>query len=228
MGIFKRLKTITKADLNGLLDKVEDPITMLNEYTREMEQEMAKAHKALSRQIFVENKQAALILETKSLIEKRTRQAKLAIEQEEETITKLAVQEKLIHENQLELYEQQYTAIKGQTETLKEKLIELKETYNQLQHKKILLASRVNVAQSLKQIQHATANFQTDTIVRGVNRAEERIMLLEAEVQAGNQFANPLVQHNTTYQNYVSEDVLNNEIEKLKNEKASNQINEDN
>lgn len=73
------MKRIAKADINGLLDGFEDPIAMLNEYSREMEQEMAKAHKALARQIFVENKQAAVILETKALVEKRRRQAKLAI-----------------------------------------------------------------------------------------------------------------------------------------------------
>ena len=153
MGIFKRIKTIAKADINGLLDGVEDPIAMLNEYSREMEQEMAKGQKALARQIFVENKQAALIQETKNLVDKRTRQAKLALDQGEETIAKLAVQEKLIHENQLSLYQQQFDAIQGQTQILKEKLVELQETYNELQHKKILLASRANVAQSIKQIQ---------------------------------------------------------------------------
>jgi phage shock protein A len=64
---------------------------MLNEYSREMEQLIAKAESALSRQIFVENKQAALILDIKSLMEKRTRQAKLALEQGDEQIAKLAV-----------------------------------------------------------------------------------------------------------------------------------------
>ena len=52
MGIFKRLKTITMAELNGLLDGIEDPIAMLNEYSREMEQEIAKGQNALARQIF--------------------------------------------------------------------------------------------------------------------------------------------------------------------------------
>ncbi|PKG21600.1 PspA/IM30 family protein, partial [Niallia nealsonii] len=54
MGIFKRIKTIAKADINSLLDSMEDPIGMLNEYSREMEQEIGKAQKALSQQIFVE------------------------------------------------------------------------------------------------------------------------------------------------------------------------------
>jgi phage shock protein A len=216
MGIFKRVKTIAKADMNGWLDKFEDPIAMVNEYSREMEQEMVKAQRALSRQYFVENKQAALILETKAIVEKRTRQAKLAIEQGEETIARLAVQEKLTHDKQLSLYEQQYEAIKDQTKILGEKLNELQQTYNELQHKITLLASRANVALSIKQIQKATGTFQTDTILRGVARAEDRILLMEAEVQVGNQLPNPLVSYESSY---VNEEELTREIEKLKSEK---------
>ena len=219
MGIFKRMKTITMAEINGLLDGIEDPIAMLNEYSREMEQEIVKGQKALARQLFVENKQAALILDTQSLVDKRTRQAKLAIERGEDSMAKLAVQEKLIHERQLNLYKEQNEAIKAQTQILIEKLNQLKETYNEMQHKKILLASRANVAQSMKQIQKATVSFQTDTIARGVARAEERILMMEAEVQAGNQFSTPLAQQDAAYLNLVNEEELNKEIEKLKNEK---------
>jgi phage shock protein A len=217
MGIFKRIKTITMAEINGVLDGIEDPIAMLNEYSREMEQEITKGQKALAGQIFVEKKQAALILETEGLVAKRVRQAKLAIERGEEDIAKLAVQEKLVQQKQLTLYKEQLEAIKGQTQILIEKLNQLKETYNELQHKKILLASRANVAQSIKQIQKATFSFQTDTIARGVARAEERILLMEAQVQAGNQFSNPTFEH----RDFVNDEELEKEIEKLKNEKEN-------
>jgi phage shock protein A len=221
MGIFKRLKTITMAEINGLLDGFEDPIAMLNEYSREMEQEIVKGQKALARQIFVEKKQAALISETKAVVDKRSRQAKLAIEQGDEAMAKLAVQEKLNHDRQLQLYEEQYESIKGQTQILIGKLDELKETYNQMQQKKILLASRANMAQSMKQIQKATVSFQTDDIARGVAHAEERILMMEAEVQAGNQFATPLAQFEAANSSFVSDEELNKEIEKLKYEKVA-------
>lgn len=220
MGIFKRIKTITMAEINGLLDGIEDPIAMLNEYSREMEQEILKGQKALSRQIFVENKQAALILETERLVEKRTRQAKLAIEQGEDSIAKIAVQEKLVHEKQLNLYKQQYEAIIAQTQILLEKLNQLRETYNQMQHKKVLLASRANVAQSMKRIQNATASFQTDNISRGVARAEEQILMMEAEVQAGQQFSTPMAQFDSAFSNLIDEEELNKELEQLKSEKV--------
>lgn len=219
MGIFKRLKTITNAQMNGLLDGMEDPIAMLNEYSREMEQELVKAQNALALQILVEKKQAALILETEGLIAKRTRQARLAVDRGEGPIAKLAVQEKLTHENQLALYQQQFETIKEQTQILFDKINELKETYNELQHKKILLASRANVAQSIKQIQKTTVSFQTDDIARGVARAEGKIILMEAQVQAGNQFPNPLAQHEAIYRNYLNDEEVEKELKKLKSEK---------
>jgi phage shock protein A len=154
-------------------------------------------------------------------VDKRTRQAQLALEQGDEAIAKLAVQEKLTQENQLQLYVDQLASIKGQTQILVEKLDQLKETYNQMQQKKILLASRANVAQSLKQIQKVTVSFNTDDIARGVARAEERILLLEAEVQAGNQFAAPLAQIDAAYNSFVSDEELAKEIEKLKFEKVA-------
>jgi phage shock protein A len=98
MGIFKRLKTIASADLNGVLDRMEDPIAMLNQYVREMEQDLAKGQDALSRQLFLKNKQQSLIWETETLIAKRAGQAKLAVERGEDSMAKLALQEKLTHE----------------------------------------------------------------------------------------------------------------------------------
>lgn len=220
MGIFRRVKTYTLAEINGLLDGIENPIAMLNEYSREMEQEIVKGQKALARQIFVENKHEALVSETKALVEKRTRQAKLALEQGEEAMAKLAIQEKLTNEKQLSLYQEQYESIQMQTKILLEKLEQLKETFYQLQQKKILLASRANVAQSIKQIQKATVSFQTDSIARGIARAEDHILMMEAEVQAGNQFSAPLAQFPIGNQNSISDEEVNSELEKLKGEKV--------
>ena len=221
MGIFKRMKTIAKADINSLLDNMEDPIGMLNEYSRELEQEMGKAQKALSRQLFVENKQSALILETKGLVEKRTRQAKLALENGEEAIAKLAVQEKINLEKQVSLYEQQLETLQQQTTILKEKLNELQVSYNELQHKKILLASRANLAKSIKQIQKVSNSYQSDNILRDVTRAEERILLMEAEVQAGSYNANPLTSYDNSSLNYVSDVEIEKELELLRDKKEA-------
>ncbi len=217
MGIFRRVKMIMKANINEILDGVEDPIAMLNEYSREMEQEMAKAQKALSRQIFVENKQGALIRETKEIVVKRARQANLALDYGEETIVRMAIEEKMIYENHLRMYEQQYQDIQEQTNILKEQLKELQDTFMSLQNRKILLASRANVAQSIKHIQSTTSSFETFNILKGISQAEDQILLMESEIQANRQFTGLSVQ-DVIYQNHVNDEEINREIEKLKNE----------
>jgi phage shock protein A len=210
MGIFKRIKDITTAEINGLLDQIEDPITMLNHYVREMEAGIAKGQQALSNQIFLEKKQLALILNTEKMIAKRTRQAKLAVDQEEEAIAKLALQEKLSLEKKVTLYKEQYETIKNQTGALCEKLNQLKKTYNELQHKRLLLLSRLNVAQSMKQMHNTSVFLRTETITKGVARAEERILMMEAEVEANSR----LLQDSQIISSYMKDAALEEEVQK--------------
>ncbi|TRZ39440.1 PspA/IM30 family protein [Niallia circulans] len=217
MGIFKRIKTITTSGINGLLDKTEDPIAMLNEYLREMEQELNKAQSAISKQLFAENKQSALIAQTKENIGQRTRQATSALQKGDEAAAKLAVGEKIYLEQQLSLYNQQLDAIKEQTVVLKDKFSELQTTLNELGQKKTVLASRANVAKNAKQIQTITVSFGGDNILKGVTRMEEKILFLEAEVQACGYTPNPLNSADKT----VSEEAIAVELNKLMGEKEA-------
>ncbi|WP_245629909.1 PspA/IM30 family protein [Domibacillus robiginosus] len=183
---------IGRARINGLLDSIENPIAMLNEYIREMEQELQKGEPVLAHQIYLEKKQNALIGETESLIARRKAQARLAVKQGEDFIAKLALQEKLIHQEQLNLYTGQLAILQYQTQTLYEQLDELKRLYHELQHKRLLLISKANTAQSIKQMQKTIVAFHSETIANGVSRAEDRIFMIEAEAQASKQFmANP-------------------------------------
>ncbi|MFB7142269.1 PspA/IM30 family protein [Gottfriedia sp. NPDC056225] len=209
MGIFKRMKSISLAKMNGALDGLEDPISMLNQYIREMEEDLLKGQEALSRQIFLENKQKALILETEGLVNKRGGQAKLAVENGEESIAKLAIQEKLVHEKQLSLYKEQLNTIQNQTQSLYEKLDELKGKYDEYLHKRLLLVSRANIAKSIKQIQQTSVSFNSETIANGISRAEDRILMMEAEVQAQNKFA----YNKSTLTNVQTDGALSEEIE---------------
>ena len=219
MGIFKRMKTITAAQMNSALDGLEDPIAMLNQYIREMENDLLNGQEALARQIFLENKQKTLILETEAFVSKRIGQAKLAVERGEDPIAKLAIQEKLVHEKQLVLYNEQLKAIHLQTESLKNKLSEMQNKYDEFQHKRILLISRANVARSIKQIQQTTVAFNSESVANGMARAEDRILMLEAEVQASESY--------NQNRNFLSNDlsINNEELEvELKNLKEAAKV----
>jgi len=206
MGIFKRIKDITLAEVNGFLDKTEDPISMLNHYLREMEEEITKGEQALANQIFLEKRQIACLANTEELIEKRARQAQLAVDQGEDQIAKMALQEKLIQEKNLGLQKQQFESIKSQTTTLYEKLNQLKQKFDELKHKRLLLISRANTAQSIKRIHNMAVSLNTDHISKGFARTEERVLMMEAEVEARN--------YKTNLNSYPIDPMLQEEVQK--------------
>ncbi|WP_047154974.1 PspA/IM30 family protein [Aneurinibacillus tyrosinisolvens] len=210
MGILKRIKNITMAQINGLLDKAEEPISILNQSMLEMEQEITKGQQAYAYQLFLEKQQVAAIANTEEVVSKRTRQAKLAVDKGEESITKLALQEKMNHEKNLNLYKGQYETIKNQTKNLFEKVNQLKEEYSELQNRRLLLLSRANVARTMKQMNNTVASFHTESIAKGFARAENHILLLEAEVEANHQLSN----QSQVIASYLIEPTMQEEVEK--------------
>jgi phage shock protein A len=184
MGIFKRVRDIAVANVNEALDKLECPVSMIKQYMRDLEGEIASAEGAVARQIAMEKRQERLLAETEDFIAKRTRQAQLAIDTGEDNIAKLALQDKLAYEAKLATYREQYNTIKGHTVQLVEQLKELKEKYTELQQKKTVLISRANVARSTEQINLSLASIDTESATRGFARMEDRILEMEAKAEA--------------------------------------------
>ena len=115
MGIFRRMKTIVLAEVNEQIDRWEDPVAMTKQYLRELEEQLERGRQALAQQWVAEQRYETLIAQAEATIEKRSRQAKLALERNEEAVAKLALRDKLLYEKKLEAYKQQYDAIKAKT-----------------------------------------------------------------------------------------------------------------
>ncbi|OKO95261.1 PspA/IM30 family protein [Geobacillus proteiniphilus] len=184
MGIFRRIKTIILAEANEQIDRWEDPVAMTKQYLRELEQQLEQGRQALAQQWVAERRYETLIAQAEATIEKRSRQAKLALERNEESVAKLALRDKLLYEKKLEAYKQQYEAVKAKTAEVANRLNQLRERYDELAAKQLELAARVNAAQALKQIDTALASFSADEALRGFARMEERVIALEAEAAA--------------------------------------------
>ncbi|MFC5449457.1 PspA/IM30 family protein [Paenibacillus aestuarii] len=191
MGIFGRIKHVVLAETNGWLDRIERPIDMVDQYLRSFNQELSKAQRALANQLFIEKRQAALVAETEAVIVKRARQAKLAVERGEDHIAKLALQEKILEEGKLAAYQAQYETIKNQTASLEEKIEQLRVKAEEFNHRRLLLASRANIAGSMKQLNQMAISFQTEPTSQGFARAEEQVLMMEAEVEALAHFTAP-------------------------------------
>lgn len=187
MGIFKRVKTIVQSDLHGFLDRIEDPVNMAKQYIRELEEQLNHAVEALSQQLLVERKHAALIVQTEAILAKRSRQAELAVDRGEDAIAQLAIREKLIHQERLAHYRSQFEALREQTAQLNEQIEQLKHTYDALQAKKHYLVSRVQAAEALQRINGTLNGCDSQQAARGFARMEEKVWALEADAGARKQ-----------------------------------------
>ncbi|MDC2866878.1 PspA/IM30 family protein [Bacillus sp. BP-3] len=219
MGILKRIKNIVMADVHQTLDKLESPASMLKQYLRETEEQITKAQKALSHQFYLEKKYEALILETDALVAKRTRQAGLAVSREEDHMAQLALQDKIINEKKTALYREQYEVTKQQTAALYEQIDKLQGKYQELQYKELVLVSRLNAAQAIKESNTALASFHTENAAKGFARVESYVKKLEAETAASNYFYQLKSPNQTEVLDKGLQEEVKQELEKLKENK---------
>ena len=192
---------------------------MLKQYLRETEQQITKAEKALSHQYYLEKKYEALISETDILITKRTRQAELAVSREEDHMAQLALQEKIVNEKKAELYRKQYEITKEQTATIYEQIDKLQKKYGELQYKELVLVSRLNAAQAIKESNRAIDSFHTESTAKGFARIESYVQKLEAETAASNYFYNLKSPNQQEVLEQNLQEEVQRELEKLKENK---------
>lgn len=98
MSIFRRLRDVTMASINDLIDKSEDPVKMLNQYLRDMEQDIADAEVAVARQIAVEKKMRQQYEDALEMAERREAQAIKALEAGDEELARRALVDKKEHQ----------------------------------------------------------------------------------------------------------------------------------
>lgn len=218
MGIFKRVKRTFTADINEMIDKMENPVSLVKQYLREIEEQLAKGKKEIAQQYVVEKKYSNLIDATQALIEKRTRQANLAVSKGDDEVARLALQEKILAEQKLSSYQQQYQLVQEKTTELVNKINGLQQKYEELALRKNELISRANVATTLSEINQTTTSYRADDAIHGFARMEEKVWELEAASQTNSIIASrsTIPQINPLLANDVEE-----ELDKLKATEAN-------
>lgn len=184
MGIFKRLRDLTMASVNDLLDKAEDPVKMLSQFLRDMEQDIQEAEVAVAKQIAIEKKFKQQFEEAQELVEKRQQQAVQALEQGNEDLARRALEDKKEHQIKFDEFKKQYDYAKTNADQLRSQLEEMKDEYNKMKNKKDLLVARAESAKAQKQINQAMSGFGTDNAAKGFDRMSEKVLQLEAEAEA--------------------------------------------
>lgn len=187
MALFKRLRDMTMANLNALLDKAEDPVKMLDQYLRDMGDDIQDAEMAVAKQIAIEKKLKQQYEEAAELAQKREAQALQALEAGNEDLARRALVDKKSVSEKADDYKAQWENAKASADNLRSKLGEMKEQFETMKNKRDTLKARAEAAKAQKQINQVMSGFGTDNAARGFERMEERVLQMEAEAEASNE-----------------------------------------
>lgn len=181
MGLFKRISDNIRANLNALLDQAEDPERMLDQYLRDMEEDITDAEGAVAKQLAIARKFKAQYDEAVAATVKREDQALEALKRGREDLAKRALQVKKEQQAISEEHKKQYESSNTIAEQLKGQLKEMKEEFEKMRIKRDTLVARVESAKAKKKIQSAVSGLGKDSSRREFERIEEKVLLMEAE-----------------------------------------------
>ncbi|WP_108669147.1 PspA/IM30 family protein [Peribacillus acanthi] len=182
--LFKRVKTVVNAELHSLIDKAENPITMLNEYLRQMSGEIQEAEKATAKVIANEKLLSRKIKDLNELISKRKDQAVESIKNNREDLAKRALEDKSKLVNELNALDEQHTITVQHVDDLKVKLKIMKDEYREMELKLDSLKARQQAAKARSTMNQSLTSINQGNAKQGFKRMEEKVIQLEAEAEA--------------------------------------------
>ena len=180
MGILKRVVSMTKAAANEMLDKMENPVMMLNHYLRDLDEEIAKTENALARQQAEERVLQAKLNELHKQASYYEEKAVQAATQDREAEARMALEAKLLYTEQAEETARLHQHAAQAVIEIKLGVDALKEEKVRLQGKRTELAARVRQTSGASGFGSAYS-LQGSSASKGFERIEQRVMEWEAE-----------------------------------------------
>ncbi|WML33121.1 PspA/IM30 family protein [Clostridium sp. OS1-26] len=201
MGMIKRISNIFRAKVNNALDEVENPIELLDQKIRDMEESLNQA-KLSSAQILGNVRENEKKMNTaKKESEEYDEKVKLAMSKGNEELAKKALAKKLEADKSYNSLKTSYEDAVKKGEAIKKKLRDLEEEVNKTRTYRDEAAARYNNAEASKKVNEILAN---------VDDGNNRINLddIERKIQKKEAFAEGL-------QDLKQEDTLDKELAKL-------------
>src|SRR4051812_26243590 len=192
MGIFSRLGTLIKSNLNDLITKAEDPEKMLSQVLIEMQQQLVEAKKAVAIAIADEKKLQKQYTAETDKSKEWERKAMVAVRAGDDNLARQALARKQEHETIANQFQQQWIAQKQAVEKLKDALRLLNNKIEEAKRKKNILIARKKRAEAQQQIANTMQGLGDTSAFDTFDRMAERIQLMEAEAEAGAELAGEL------------------------------------
>lgn len=187
MGIFDRLATLLKSNINDLISRAEDPEKMLDQIVVDMSNQLARAKQQVAAAIADEKRlkdqaeaeyKAAADWEAKAM---------LAVKEGRDDLAKQALVRQAEHEEHGRTLETTWQAHQLETEKLKNSLRDLNDKIQEAKRKKNLLLARQRRAQAQQKISETMSSMSEKSAFEAFARMEEKITSNERMIKASSE-----------------------------------------
>ena len=188
MGVFDRLSTLIRSNINDLISRAENPEKMLNQLITDMRGQLAKAKQQVASAIADEKRLAAQAEQEKKLAGEWEKRAELAVREGRDDLAKQALLRYNEHvQNAVQLHDT-WVKHREETEKLKLSLRQLNDKIEEAKRKKNILIARAKRAEAHKRIQETMSSISDKSAFETFERMaeqiehEERRLIAAAEV----------------------------------------------
>jgi phage shock protein A len=184
-SIFHRMNDIINANINDLLDRIEDPERMIKQIIREMEDNIAQSKEGVISAIASEKQLARELDNNRQQSAAWLTKAESALEAGNEDLARSALQRKKEFDAIVTNLEPAWAAAKATSERLKTQLGKLESKLEEAKHKRGTLIARQRASEVQAQMHRTLDKFETglDTHAKFA-RMEDKVTEMEARAEA--------------------------------------------
>ncbi|WP_087971916.1 PspA/IM30 family protein [Oceanobacillus rekensis] len=212
---FGRVKTVVSSELNSMLDKAEDPVKMLEQYMRDMSEDIREVEASVAKQIANEKMLKRKANDALALVDKRQKQAEQAIEAGNDDLARRALEDKKDHDLTATALNESWERAKSDADMLRTKLDEMKKEYQEMNLKKDSLKARAESAKTRTKMNRTMSSIGNDASKQGFERMEEKVMQFEAEAETSEDLSQASRTLDDEFEDLSKNDV-DDELAKLK------------
>ena len=184
MGLFGRLGTLIRSNINELISKAEDPEKMLNQVLVDMKTQLVEAKKQVAVAIADEKRIKKQYEGEAAKAAEWERKAMLAVRAGDDNLARAALKRKNEHEQTAEVLKQQWESQQKSVEQLKGALRGLDNKIEEAKRKRNILVSRQKRAEAQRTINETLSNINSNSAFETFDRMSDRVMQIEAEAEA--------------------------------------------
>jgi len=216
-NIFVRISDVINANINDMIDKVEDPERMIKQIIREMEENIRDAKESVINAIASEKQLKRELDHHRNEIDKWQAKAEKALRADREDLAREALGRKSEHERITGDLDGSWTKARETGDRLKEQLRAMENKLAEVRRKQGTLVARKRSADARKALDntHSKINRGLEIETR-FGRMEKRVFDAEAEAEAIAEINDDSGGLDREIEDLEKEDHIESDLEKLK------------